>query len=234
MRRILPSIFTSLLIILSFTLLIPQTHAAVLSGWGTATIDGVINPSEWAGADTLPFSVGPGPYTGTIYMMNDATNFYIAITVNGDTNLNFGDGVLIHFDNDNGGEATLEVGDDYIWHQDLSLFRDDFWMGASYAPDASFGGTTDGSSVASRVSSTNHFELSHPLDSTDDSHDFSLSTDQRVGFHIRVIVSSTGYDLFGGSPTNPSTWLHEQVSLLQRVSMQLAADFHQVLVLTST
>ena len=110
MSRILPSVLTSLLIIFSFTLFIPQTHAAVLSGWGTATIDGVINTTEWATASTLTYSAGS--YSGTIYMMNDATNLYIGFIINGDDEIGINDGFMVTFDNDNGGEANLEVGDD--------------------------------------------------------------------------------------------------------------------------
>jgi len=114
MRRI-PLILTTILLVLSFSLSIPQTHAVVLSAWGTATIDGVIYAAEWANADALAFSTGPGNiYVGTIYMMNDATNLYIGVTVNGDGTIGSNDNVVFYFDNDNGGEATLEVGDDFV------------------------------------------------------------------------------------------------------------------------
>ena len=80
----LSSIFILSIISISY---ISQAEAGVgagstlNSGFGTPTIDGVINPAEWSGAATL--SVFSGAYAGsTLYVMNDETNLYMALDVN--------------------------------------------------------------------------------------------------------------------------------------------------------
>ncbi|MFC1506047.1 hypothetical protein ACFLQ6_03140 [Thermoproteota archaeon] len=207
MRRIslIPVI---ILIIFSFSLSILSTHAAVLSGWGTATIDGVLYTSEWETASTLPFSVSAGAYTGTIHLMNDATNLYIGVILNGDNEISSTDGFLVYFDNDNGGETTREIGDDVLRYKN-SIFEDHHWTGGTSSGDNFDGGTIDGQAAGFRVVSANHFELSHPLNSADNAHDFSLSSCQLVGFTFDVIVDNTAYTLFGDNPTNPSTWAND-------------------------
>jgi hypothetical protein len=203
-------LFLGLTLILALTLFLPNAHAAVLSGWGTATVDGVINPSEWAGAATLPFTWGPSSYPGTLYMMNDATNLYVGIVVINDPDFTTNDGMVLRFDNNNLG-TSLEQGDDVLEAYYISDFRDKFYdTSTSYTFDDVSGGVSNGLSSGSRVGTTNHFELSHPLNSADDDHDFSLLTGQLVGFSVQLAVNEGGgtaaYTLFGDSPTNPQLW----------------------------
>jgi len=142
-------------------------------------------------------------------MMNDATNLYIGVIINGDDEIGINDAFMVTFDNDNCNEPNLEVGDDYLWTNGASQFFDYFWNGGVHLPDTSAAGTPDGSGAASRVGSANHFELSHPLDSADDPHDFSLSIGQLVGFTILVSVDGFGWQLFGDLPVVPSGWENE-------------------------
>jgi hypothetical protein len=206
MRRKLPLILAFLLIMLTSTLFIPQSHAAILSGWGTPTINGIVNPSEWANAGNVVYSKGPA--TGTFYMMNDATNLYIGIIIDGDDDFGPNDGIRLYFDNDNGGEASLEDGDDLLIARGASAFADnyyDFGLGTIQS-DMFDGGSIDGQAAGSRVGSANHFELSHPLNTLDNAHDFSLSTGQLVGFHFQPFVDGTYYAGIGETPNDPSSW----------------------------
>lgn len=207
MRRILPSLLASLLVILSFTLSIPQTHAAVLSGWGTSNMDGFVNPSEWANADTISFSYNLGANIGTLYMMNDAVNLYVGLVIT-DTSLDPNDGIVLTFDNDNGGEVFLEQGDDRLSVRAFNNFADWFYRlsGFTFSLDTGYGGTSDGFSRDSRVAPTNHFELRHPLNSADNAHDFSLLPGQIVGFNFIIYVAGTEYHIPGEDVDNPITW----------------------------
>jgi len=195
-----------------------EAHSGVsLSGYGTATTDGVIGAGEWAGAGKVnfgPFTADGQTITGTLYIMNDGTNLYIAVSIGGDDDLGGAgglDGFRIMFDNDHGGEASHEAGDDSVTvdYVFTSVFEDDFWNGILLCIDVPFGGTTDGQGAGSRQGALNHFELSHPLDSADDAHDFSLSTGQTVGFLLTVAVDGWAYFLsaYGlGSWLVPSTY----------------------------
>ena len=221
MRRI-SLIPVTILLILSFTLSIPQTHAAILSGWGTATIDGVVNPSEWANAATIPFSFGGGAYVGTLYIMNDAVNIYVGLVIT-DTAFDANDGFYTFFDNDNGGETYNEPGDDAIFQFGSFPFNDLFSNGFVWVNDAP-PGTNDGQGTGSRVGSTNHFEMSHPLNTADDSHDFSLSISSIVGIHFAVVVDGTTYQTLGTSYFDPSTWAYDYQVLAKRPPISVTSS----------
>jgi len=196
-----------------------EAHSGVSLSAYTATpptIDGNIGANEWAAAGKVnfgPFTADGQTITGTLYMMNDGTNLYIAVSIGGDDDLGGAggvDGFRIMFDNDHGGEASHEVGDDSVavFYQFASVFEDVVW-GKSLFYDAAFGGTTDGQGAGSRQGALNNFELSHPLDSTDDAHDFSLSIGQTVGFLLTVAVDGWAYFLsaYGlGNWLVPSTY----------------------------
>src|SRR3954449_3986999 len=58
--------------------------ATTMTGWGTATIDGKIDGSEWRGGARGSFEVALGGgerAAATIYEMNDAKNFYFAFRI---------------------------------------------------------------------------------------------------------------------------------------------------------
>ncbi|MCP8313856.1 MAG: hypothetical protein H3Z53_05735 [archaeon] len=124
--------------------------------------------------------------TGTLYMMNDGVNLYIAVSINGDDDFTSEDGFEVYFDNDHGAETSMEEGDDIVSAQGASVFVDAYYHyydethGGSYWDT----GTIDGQAAGSRQGTLNQFELNHPLDSADDAHDFSLSEGQTVGFSL--------------------------------------------------
>jgi len=212
-----------LVVIIFAGLLLPRVEAGggpTLSAWtATApTIDGNVQAGEWASADTLPFGpFGPGnAYSGTIYMMNDGTNLYIGVILNGDDDLASDDNARFFFDNDHGAEASPEDGDDDIMSNGLAIdIGDAFYGSGTWGNwDNLNGGTEDGDARNSRQGSSNMFELSHPLDSTDDAHDFSLKIGDIVGFSFTAVVDGTWYTNIPGvgNHLNPSTYCNYVVN----------------------
>jgi hypothetical protein len=184
-------LLASLLMLLTVSLFSSPAHAVGFQG--TATIDGIIEWSEWFGAPSTPFNLGGG-YTGTFLVMNDATNLYLAVTI-ADSTLETGvgqvDRVEFSFDNDNDGSGPVtEAGDDQLYSYGDHL-ADRFWD-VSFADDISAGGTNDGSSLATHETGFNTFELSHPLDDADNAHDFSLHFGDTVGFQMNYYHGGTG------------------------------------------
>jgi hypothetical protein len=171
------------------------------SAWASVapTIDGIIGAGEWADADFREFYVGPADsHRAILYIKNDLNNLYIAFKIEG---VSYGpegpscDVFRIWFDNDNDG-IQYEDGDDILM---LSTYDFDFYGLedlfyrtdiSHFAWDTGFGGSSDGQG---RWTHTNPslgaigdyvFELSHPLDSSDNAHDFSLRLNDQVGFYF--------------------------------------------------
>lgn len=180
------------------------------------TIDGNIQAGEWSSAATATFGPLTGGYTGTLYMMNDGTNLYMAVSIEGDAELSVNDIVAFKFDNNHAAGATHQVGDDMLVVLGIPWFADYFYTGVAWDPDT--GGTFDGQGTVARQGSSNHFELSHPLDDADNAHDFSLSTGQTVGFCPFLNVNGVfrGLDGFNlGNMDNPSTYANYVVASAQ-------------------
>ncbi len=184
-----------LLLFVSSWIGIASVYSATTSAWTWAppTIDGIIDTDfEWAGAAGSVF-VSTGGVEGVFYVMNDDSNVYMAVrttdsTLSQDTNGT--DSLWIYFDNDDDGVGP-EVGDDMVgWFGYQSQgFRDGYSEGTySWHSDTDDGGTSDGSAAATNDGTYNYFEISHPLDTADDTHDFSLSIGETIGFMIRFTV----------------------------------------------
>jgi alpha-tubulin suppressor-like RCC1 family protein len=194
-----------------------------LSAWGTARIDGVMGAGEWDRAARIDFNLAIPTHDGlssvpaTLYVMNDAANLHVAVKAPGSYSV-FNTG--FEFDNDNDGRWP-EQGDDVIASNtyqaqpagSLLMFRDAFTVdcpgtsgaqpppacgrldtdtGKGYPPPGTIDGAAAGFSNATLESS--FIEMSHPLDSDDNAHDFSLRPASVVGFHLlmHVHVTSTG------------------------------------------
>jgi len=209
--RLLSAFLTCVLIAVA-ALPYAEAHSGVsLSGYGTATIDGIIGAGEWAAAGTKTF--GPfGPtgteFSGTLYMMNDGTDLYMAVSISGDPDYGAPadfDSFVSLFDNDHDG--VQEPGDDMLGAGNLLAgpFADWYYLMPTWADDLP-AGTPDGQGAGSQFApNLNHFELSHPLDSADDAHDFSLSVGQTVGFALEVMVDGGSYPGLG-EEGYPSTY----------------------------
>lgn len=172
-----------------------------LTGSGTPVIDGVISPGEWdaAGSRSFTASVAGAPgVTATLRVMNDANNLYLGVSV--------GQPILgstaFRFDNNHNGSG-IEQGDDNLavgFNVSppfvVNKLSDGTYTtlppcpvaGVSFCGvrDTDIGGTTDGV-AAFHVSSTEvDYEISHPLNSADHAHDFSLTAGDTVGFLFQV------------------------------------------------
>ncbi len=180
-----------------------EAHApgVVLSGFGTATIDGVLSPGEWDSAGSIDFSVtlpgndGGGTTPAILFVMNDGTNLYLGLKIVrsalGSAN------VVFTFDNNHNGVPGVENGDDVLGFS--FTFLDNVRTNAPPCPpgppgycgprDAEIGGSTDGQGAATNDGEFSFYELSHPLNSGDPN-DFSLSAGQTVGFTLSVTLFS--------------------------------------------
>ena len=157
-------------------------------GFGTAVIDGDLAPGEWASAGRYDFNAnrssdeGGGTVPASFYVMNDATNFYLALRV---SVMNIGGSAFDTVFQAPGPNPFVQGSDiiralptyfvDTHFHQ-TSPFE---W---SWLADVVDGGTQDG-----RFASQTHFgfvvyEVAHPLDTADDRHDFSLTIPKHVRF----------------------------------------------------
>jgi len=161
--------------------------------------------SEWANAATSFFDLSwndPNGLSGKIHMMNDAINLYIAVEIYNDDKDSY-DCVTLLFDNNHSGPlssggAGKQDGDDLLIMCGDSTFNDLYAVGGGQLGDTSSGGTIDGAGKAGYGGGVWWFEMAHPLDTSDNSHDFSLSQGQTVGFSLI-------YQENGGSPITPAT-----------------------------
>ena len=198
-----------------------QAHSGVsLSGYTSVApiIDGNVGANEWAPAattETFTFTAGSQTIMGRLHMMNDATNLYVAVEIKGDDDFGTTDGFKVYFDNDHGGPYKTSV-DDYLETGGASSFVDCFIVRDQSGELALLRdtddlppGTMDGKAAGSRQGITNQFELSHPLNSADDAHDFSLVARQTVGFAFEPKVDNVAYPLPGeglGTAREPPTY----------------------------
>lgn len=169
---------------------------------GTATVDGVESPAEWAGASagsadmTLPPGLGGGGGPVTFNIMNDDANLYVSMRFPYSASPPSPSYLVM----------LVQSWEDGTVICGPSTFDDDFWLfaengGASFsdrfnpectgdAPDDSDGGTSDGAAAMSDEGATLYFEISHPLDTADNLHDRSSA----VSRWLLMAVNSTGCD----------------------------------------
>lgn len=198
------SILFNLLLIALVALLPAQPPGSVYAitqpvfhpGYGVATIDGVIDPNEWATADSLslPMQYADTPLTGTFYVMQTSTDLYLGFTIDDDEYTQdpvgkyaiYGDMIDIGFDDNNNG-VLYEIGENM-----LSVYSYDPWFSdrhyynitGSNQTDINDGGMANGEGYSTRHNGMNHFELRFPLCSSDIYHDFCLLSGDTVGFRI--------------------------------------------------
>jgi hypothetical protein len=177
----------------------------VLYGAGTAAVDGKLGAAEWAGASridfpaALPPSDGGGTAPATLFAMNDATTLYLAVRVERPT-YGLGTDAQFRFDNDHDGE--IETGDEVLGvgvGQYMPLEGSDAYAqpcapggpAGCPEPDTWHDGTKDTVVGASFDANATYLELSHPLDSTDDTHDMSLHPGDVAGLLVFLRLWST-------------------------------------------
>ena len=180
-----------------------------LSAFGTARVDGVMGGGEWDRAAridfeaVLPTSDGGARVPAAIYVMNDAMNLYLAASLAAIPGCTYNP--VFEFDNDNDGDRS-EVGNDWVAaHLPYSVNGNvdlldqfvypvgnvglDTFTRSDYPPAGTIDGAAAGSHPGGR---TTWVEMSHPLDSADDLHDFSLGLGDSIGFRFFAHTSGTG------------------------------------------
>ncbi len=174
-----------------------------IPGYGTPTIDGNVDASEWAEADSYSQVMDGSAtgLTGTLYVMQDWENLYLGFIIN-DDELTVGDwyGILgdtleINFDDDNSG-ALYEVGENKITVDSVTPFWDAHYVNTSGG--SSVDTQQDGQGYLTRQGGTNHVELAFPLCSGD-SDDFCLTGGDVLGLQLQY----NDYDTLTAVPTPP-------------------------------
>lgn len=169
-------------------------YGPVLSGGGTATIDGVLAPGEWDGsaaASTTTLASYPGwPGDGEMRVMSDDTNLYIAVRIPFEPLTGFGVGgaISLGFDNDDDGVLD-EVGDDFWLVNPIFQTNDGVLIACPPNPfacsvaDTAVGGTNDLTASIGHDGSFVVVEMRHPL-ASGDPNDVALLRGGRVGFQL--------------------------------------------------
>jgi hypothetical protein len=180
-------------------LLVPGAALAhsglVLRGYGTATIDGVFGSGEWDGAGRhefnapLPADLGGGTVAGTLFVMNDAQNLYLALRVASPSTAG-STSFLGAFDNDHSGGLYGQGDGVMLFERSGSAtdFSDGFIIrlpnGFCACVDTDYGGTDELTGGYTRDAGNSYYELSQPLDTADDAHDFSVGPGRRMSVEI--------------------------------------------------
>ena len=167
----------------------------------TPVVDGKISKGEYSNAVSLTYTVQV--QTGnnitivpvTSYVTHDDTYLYLATTFDRQGAFHPNDVITFEFDNDNDG--MREDGDDVLLVKPstapnvpigvLDFFRRNGATETYY--DTYYGGTNDGVSAWGAVGTKGVFEIRHPLNSSDDAHDFSITPwvwPQTIGIQARV------------------------------------------------
>jgi len=202
-----PAILLALMFFGSIAHCSPASAHAVgvsLSGFGTATIDGTFGPGEWDKAAQIsflanaPLNDGGGTTPVTLFVMNDATNLYLALKI---IRSSFGGATNPSFEFDNNHNGIVEEGDDlfgmFVGIFSPPQFIDGFRTSQPPCPlglcglrDSDFGGTNDGTTAATNNGQFTLIELLHPLDGGDHLHDFALHPGNTVGFALSLTLFS--------------------------------------------
>jgi len=179
----------------------PTPSTAIIkisSAWVSTipTVDGILSDGEWDEAARVMFTLStPEPHNCSLYVKNDEQKLYLLVVIEAEEYDAFppeggpSDSLSIQFDNDNDG-VIWTVGDDCLFMRgDGGFIYDGFRRpDHGWGPDDSDHGTND---IVAAVTHTNPsaignytFEFLHPLNTVDDTHDFSLSVGETVGFKI--------------------------------------------------
>ncbi len=176
---------------------IAGTGGGVIQSVYTATsptIDGVITEGEWQNQRSIILSGFFDPSvtrSADIYLMNDATNLYVAIVLRGDRRS--GDGIFIDIDAGHDHVATKGGEDIFGYNMDGNLknrgfgtlYNDGHWNaeGTGWVPDTQEQGA--GVRVVNFNTDTYTYEFSHPL-SSGDPQDMAVAPGGVVGFRIEA------------------------------------------------
>lgn len=149
------------------------------------TIDGLLSPGEWdSAAQVLVFS---GLGNETFYVMNDATNIYLALRVL-DPTLSPNDIMEVRFDKAHNG--VHDENDDSVQAKPSAFLDRYFHFAGSSGSFGNLDPLQNGSSAATGNGATNFFEISHPLNSGD-IRDIDASPGDTLGFCLTYFKEGT-------------------------------------------
>jgi hypothetical protein len=182
---------------------LPFTVLGCTAGLGTATVDGNFSTAEWACATTYSFSaeVSGGATPATLYVMNDGSTLYLAVRLQRRATDKVNT-LQFNFDNNNSwataGTGAGETGDDVLSLDAANRFSDAYLtskctnsgQSACWATDVSELGTNDGSGKFKNDGVYTTYEISHPLNTADNTHDFSVSPAGKVGLFVTLQTGS--------------------------------------------
>src|SRR5262245_42932206 len=182
-----------------------HARGAILYGAGSAVVDGSLALGEWTNAGRIDFAAqvpshdGGGTINATVRAMNNGSELYVSLEVARGTyggNTSF----AMYFDNNHDG--VREAGDD-AFLADVSRSGDTRFIDWHWGPcspggqgvacpvlDIDRGGTSEGASAAGIAGGHAVIEASHPLDSADNTHDFSLRAGDPAGFAVLIALWS--------------------------------------------
>jgi hypothetical protein len=153
------------------------------------TLDGTVNSAEWA--DAQPYALNFTGHTGTLWVKHTATTIYFAARINdavGST-----PSLLLYFDNNHNG--VKDAGEDGVVSDSSN---GDFFYSPStsnHPRDTQDGGTNDvvAASGFDLGAGQAMFEMSHPKNTADDAHDFSVADGQTVGMHAEYATTGPSF-----------------------------------------
>ena len=163
-----------------------------LGGVGRPTIDGTLAAGEWSKAGRLDFmapiakNAGGGAAAATLLVMNDETSLFVALRIGRSTGAEpGGTSATVIFDPVSGlADWLAAYWDDQGWHYRDGFCETSCTPGAGGGFDTSFGGNFDIEGAAVSTPAETTIEFSHPLNSPDRRHDFSLKPGDSVGFTL--------------------------------------------------
>lgn len=173
-------------------------------GSGAAVVDGNFSSAEWACAKTYSFTanVSGGSTPAVLYVMNDAANLYLAVRLQRSP-ADKVNTLQFNFDNNNswnalGGTGAAQTGDDVLSLDAITGFKDAFLtqkctnssQSSCWSTDASDGATNDGIGAFKNDGVFTTYEVSHPLNTADNAHDYSLVAGAKVGLFLTLQTGS--------------------------------------------
>ncbi len=154
-------------------------------------IDGILSAGEWDRASQTPFTVNVpgGTAQGTLFVMNDNQNLYLAVRfardVVDETNL-----LGFEFDNNNNASGP-EDGDEYFNFTPATGFSDAFRSTCGELPAGCVtNDRTDGAGAFHNDGAFSVYELSHALNSGETGKDFALIAPTRIGMLLQLTVGT--------------------------------------------
>ena len=159
----------------------------ILSGFGASIIDGQMFEGEWDRSAFLVFdvSVSGGKTEGVLQVMNDDNNLYLAVW--------FDEGALsrnsITFDFFKDPSGQHRAGDDNVTVYSSGLLDNTSYCTPACVTrrDVDVGGTADGTGAILNNRGRTIFELSHPINSSDDENDLNLESGDTIFFRMSLL-----------------------------------------------